>query len=94
MEFLLDTLNLEAIKKWHHILPLAGVTSNPTIAKKEGDIHFFQRIRDVREIIGREASLHVQVVVKIIKEYWMMLLKYAKKRTMTFISKSQLRQMD
>ena len=41
MEFLLDTLNLEAIKKWHHILPLAGVTSNPTIAKKEGDIHFF-----------------------------------------------------
>lgn len=64
MEFLLDTLNLEAIKKWHHILPLAGVTSNPTIAKKEGDIHFFQRIRDVREIIGREASLHVQVVAK------------------------------
>ncbi|EPU36246.1 fructose-bisphosphate aldolase, partial [Streptococcus agalactiae MRI Z1-039] len=64
MEFLLDTLNLEAIKKWHHILPLAGVTSNPTIAKKEGDIHFFQRIRDVRKIIGREASLHVQVVAK------------------------------
>ncbi|CFQ86862.1 TPA: fructose-6-phosphate aldolase [Streptococcus agalactiae] len=64
MEFLLDTLNLEAIKKWHYILPLAGVTSNPTIAKKEGDIHFFQRIRDVRKIIGREASLHVQVVAK------------------------------
>ncbi|MCP1639857.1 fructose-6-phosphate aldolase [Streptococcus gallinaceus] len=64
MEFLLDTLNLEAIKKWHHILPLAGVTSNPTIAKKEGQIDFFQRIRDVREIIGQDASLHVQVVAK------------------------------
>lgn len=64
MEFLLDTLNLEAIKKWHRILPLAGVTSNPTIAKKEGKIDFFQRIRDVREIIGQDASLHVQVVSK------------------------------
>lgn len=64
MEFLLDTLNLEDIKKWHHILPLAGVTSNPSIAKKEGEIDFFQRIRDVREVIGMEATLHVQVVAK------------------------------
>ncbi len=56
MEFLLDTLNLEAIKKWHHILPLAGVTSNPTIAKKEGDIHFsnafvmFEKLLDVKQV--------------------------------------------
>lgn len=64
MEFLLDTLNLEAIKKWHHILPLAGVTSNPSIAKKEGEIDFFQRINEVRKIIGLDASLHVQVVAK------------------------------
>ncbi len=41
MEFMLDTLNLDEIKKWSEILPLAGVTSNPTIAKREGSINFF-----------------------------------------------------
>ncbi len=64
MEFLLDSLNLEAIKKWQEILPLAGVTSNPSIAKKEGKIDFFQRLKEVRRIIGLDASLHVQVVAK------------------------------
>ena len=42
MEFMLDTLNLDEIKKWARVLPLAGVTSNPTIAKKEGNIDFFR----------------------------------------------------
>ncbi|KHD44849.1 fructose-6-phosphate aldolase [Streptococcus hongkongensis] len=64
MEYMLDTLNLEAIKKWSKILPLAGVTSNPTIAKAEGDIDFFERIKEVRTIIGDQASIHVQVVAK------------------------------
>lgn len=64
MEFMLDTLNLEEIKKWSQILPLAGVTSNPTIAKKEGEIDFFERIKTVREMIGPGPSIHVQVVAK------------------------------
>lgn len=64
MEYMLDTLNLEAIKKWSKILPLAGVTSNPTIARAEGQIDFFERIKEVRSIIGDKASIHVQVVAK------------------------------
>lgn len=64
MEYMLDTLNLDEIKKWSRILPLAGVTSNPTIAKKEGAIDFFERIREVRAIVGDEASIHVQVVAQ------------------------------
>ncbi len=64
MEYMLDTLNLEAIKKWSKILPLAGVTSNPTIAKAEDQIDFFERIKEVRSIIGDKASIHVQVVAK------------------------------
>lgn len=64
MEYMVDTLNLEAIKKWNRILPLSGVTSNPTIAKAEGDIDFFERIKEVREIIGDKASIHVQVVAQ------------------------------
>ena len=62
MEFMLDTLNLDEIKKWSEILPLAGVTSNPTIAKREGSINFFERIKDVRELIGSAPSIHVQVI--------------------------------
>ncbi|AND78811.1 fructose-6-phosphate aldolase [Streptococcus pantholopis] len=64
MEFLLDTLNLEAIRRWSEILPLAGVTSNPTIIKKEGKIDVFKRIKEVRDIIGKDSSLHVQVVAQ------------------------------
>ena len=64
MEFMLDTLNINEIKKWSRVLPLAGVTSNPTIAKKEGEIDFFKRIHEVREIIGEAPSIHVQVVAK------------------------------
>lgn len=64
MEFMLDTLNLEEIKKWSEVLPLAGITSNPTIAKKEGQIDFFKRIQEVREVIGQDPSIHVQVVAQ------------------------------
>lgn len=64
MEFMLDTLNINEIKKWARVLPLVGVTSNPTIAKKEGEIDFFKRIHEVREIIGEAPSIHVQVVAK------------------------------
>lgn len=62
MEFMLDTANLEEIKKYEKIIPLAGVTSNPSIIKKEGKIDFFNHMKQIREIIGPEKSLHVQVV--------------------------------
>ncbi|MFC6170879.1 fructose-6-phosphate aldolase [Loigolactobacillus jiayinensis] len=62
MEFLLDTIHLADIEKYAAILPLAGVTSNPTIVKKEGKIDFFPHMRQIRQLIGPDASLHVQVV--------------------------------
>ncbi|MGX6979624.1 fructose-6-phosphate aldolase [Vagococcus elongatus] len=62
MEFMLDTANLEEIKKYEKIIPLAGVTSNPSIIKKEGKIDFFNHMKKIREVIGPEKSLHVQVV--------------------------------
>lgn len=64
MEFMLDTVNLAEIKKWAQILPLAGVTSNPTIVKREGELDFFEHLKKVRELIGPKPSLHVQVVAK------------------------------
>ncbi|WP_303974127.1 fructose-6-phosphate aldolase [Streptococcus merionis] len=62
MEFMLDTLNLEEIKKWSAILPLAGVTSNPTIVKNLGKTDFFEHIKEVRKIVGEDVGLHAQVV--------------------------------
>lgn len=62
MEFLIDTANLDEIRKYEEMIPLAGVTSNPSIVKKEGKIDFFEHMRAIREIIGTDRSLHVQVV--------------------------------
>ena len=62
MELLLDTANLAAIKQWTDCLPIAGVTSNPSIIKKEGKIDFFNHMRQIRSLIGKERSLHIQVV--------------------------------
>lgn len=62
MEFMLDTANIEDIKKYEKIIPLAGVTSNPSIVKNEGNIEFFSHMKQIREIIGDDKSLHVQVV--------------------------------
>lgn len=61
MEFMLDTVNLEKIRYYHAILPLAGVTSNPTILKQAGNIDFYDHLKEIQSIIG-SASLHVQVV--------------------------------
>ena len=40
MEFMLDTLNLDEIKSGLKFYRYLGVTSNPTIAKREGSINF------------------------------------------------------
>lgn len=62
MEFMLDTANLEDIKHYHEVLNLAGVTTNPSICKKEGAVDFFTQMKAIREIIGLDKSFHVQVV--------------------------------
>ena len=62
MEFILDTVNLEEIKDGVDHMPIAGVTSNPSIVKQTSPEDFFGHMRKVREIIGKERSLHVQVI--------------------------------
>jgi len=61
MKFMLDTVNLEEIRYYQAILPLAGVTSNPSIIKKEGKIDLYAHLAEIKKIIGA-ADLHVQVV--------------------------------
>lgn len=62
MEFLLDTANLEDIKRYQEGIAMTGVTTNPSILSKEKGIEFFEHMRTIREIIGKEKSLHIQVV--------------------------------
>lgn len=61
MIYMLDTANLEAIKRGVDLYPLAGVTTNPSIIAKEKrplrDI-----LLDIREIIGPDRMLHAQVM--------------------------------
>jgi TalC/MipB family fructose-6-phosphate aldolase len=64
MELLLDTINLDEIKRYNKVIALSGVTSNPTIVKKEGKVAFFDHMRQIRNIIGDSATLHAQVVGK------------------------------
>lgn len=62
MEFILDTINLEEIRDGVDHMPISGITSNPSIVKKTAPKDFFEHMREVRKIIGKERSLHIQVV--------------------------------
>ncbi|WP_239253805.1 fructose-6-phosphate aldolase [Listeria ilorinensis] len=61
MEFMLDTIHLADIERYAEMIELSGVTSNPSIIKKEGKIAFFDHMKEIKQIIGKQASLHVQV---------------------------------
>ena len=63
MRILLDTANLESIRYFNTYYPIEGVTTNPTILAKEGGDVVEQLIK-IREIIGNEKELHVQVTEK------------------------------
>lgn len=62
MKLILDTANLDEIQEYLSYLPVHGVTTNPSILAKEKDIDFLEHLRSIRELIGRDRSLHVQVV--------------------------------
>lgn len=64
MQFILDTANIVEIKKYDEMINLAGVTTNPSICKKENVEDFFAHMKEIRDIIGLEKSFHVQVVAK------------------------------
>ena len=61
MKYLIDSANLDEIRALSEYLPIAGVTSNPSIVKKEGSVPFFAHMRESRSIIGNLRPLHIQV---------------------------------
>lgn len=61
MMYLLDTANLEQIKRAFDLYPMSGVTTNPTIISKENG-NFIEILKNIRGIIGEDKMLHVQAV--------------------------------
>lgn len=61
MIYMLDTANIEEIKKGMDLYPVIGVTTNPSIIAKEKK-EFFSILKSIREVIGEETMLHAQVL--------------------------------
>lgn len=59
MLFLIDSADLEGIKKCVEFFPIAGVTTNPTIISSANS-DFKKLLYGIREIIGDDKMLHVQ----------------------------------
>lgn len=60
MEYIIDSANLEGIRECIRYFPVAGVTTNPTIITRE-KMDLLPLLKDIREAIGPERMLHVQV---------------------------------
>jgi len=61
MLYVLDTANLDQIKRAFDLYPMSGVTTNPSIISKENR-SFLDILKGIREIIGEDKMLHVQAV--------------------------------
>lgn len=61
MEFFLDTADIKAIAELSEILPIDGVTTNPTILSKSGrtPVEFFA---DLEQVLAPEQKIIAQVV--------------------------------
>ena len=61
MELILDTANISDIEQLYSILPIDGVTTNPTIISKENK-EFITLINDIDSIVGEDTPIHDQVI--------------------------------
>lgn len=63
MKFIIDDADIKAIKHLYEYFPVDGVTTNPSILAKSKR-QPYEVLEEIREFIGAEADLHVQVVSK------------------------------
>lgn len=63
MKLIIDDAHIDQIKKIYEYYPVDGVTTNPTILAKSGR-QPYEVLKEIREFIGTEAELHVQVVAQ------------------------------
>ncbi len=63
MLYIIDTANVEDIRRLVEFYPIDGVTTNPTIISRE-NADFLGLIREIRDIIGEKRMFHIQVTGK------------------------------
>ncbi len=63
MKLIIDDANIEQIKKIYEFYPVDGVTTNPTILA-QSNRNPYDVLKEIREFIGTDAELHVQVVAR------------------------------
>ena len=63
MKLIIDDAHMDLIKKIYEYYPIDGVTTNPSILAKSGRKPY-EVLKEIREFIGTDAELHVQVVAK------------------------------
>ncbi|MBQ6131942.1 MAG: fructose-6-phosphate aldolase [Selenomonadaceae bacterium] len=63
MKLIIDDAHIDQIKKIYKYYPVDGVTTNPTILAANGRKPY-DVLKEIREFIGADAELHVQVVAK------------------------------
>lgn len=61
LEIYLDTANIDAISKLSESLPLAGVTTNPSIMAA-GGLGLHELLTALSDILGENSRFHVQVI--------------------------------
>lgn len=61
MKLIIDDAHIEKIKKIYEFYPVDGVTTNPSILAKCGQMPY-DVLGEIRQFIGADAQLHVQVV--------------------------------
>lgn len=59
MKFFIDTANLDDIREASELGLIDGVTTNPSLVAKEGDIDFKERIAEICDIIDGDVSAEV-----------------------------------
>lgn len=61
MEFYLDTADVAAVRRLANVLPIKGVTTNPSIVAR-GKRDIFSVLQELQEVIGTEGQLFAQVL--------------------------------
>lgn len=59
MKFFIDTANLDEIKEAWSLGVIAGVTTNPSLVAKEGNVSFEERLREICELVDGPVSAEV-----------------------------------
>lgn len=59
MKFFIDTANLNEIKEASELGLIDGVTTNPSLVAKEGDVNFTEHIRKICDLVDGDVSAEV-----------------------------------